>query len=206
MILFSKHIESPDKKHSNQQVINCPALTSLFQGFSDDQKYRILDLGKANGANVTFFSSLRCKLFVGEVMPAILSYQRSLTDDDQPSLMLPNILDLDDLFDLNLVLCWDILNYLDTRLFDHFREFLHRIITNGGSLHAFVYTHKTMPTLPGNYQILDTGQMNVVHSVNSVTPAPRYGQRELEKLLPGFTVKQTRLLQTGVQEYLFNRN
>lgn len=201
MALFSRRAENP---RANRQVVASPAFSSLMQGFSEEQKYRILDLGKASGSTVAFFSRLRCKLFVGDVIPTILSYQKSLPDDELPGLMLPDMIGLDDLSELDLVMCWDIINYLDTHLIEAFSDSLHQLMANGGYLHAFIYTHKEMPAKPGNYQILDASQMDVEYPVGSRIPAPGFAQRELGKLMRGFEIRQSRLLQSGLQEYLFH--
>ncbi|HBH34953.1 MAG TPA: hypothetical protein DDW45_00630 [Gammaproteobacteria bacterium] len=205
MAIFSRHVEKQNKSHANRQLIKSPAFSSLWQVFSDEQKYRILDLGAASGANIAFFSALRCKLFVGDVTPTILSYQKSLTDDVPASLLLRDMLDLDDLSELDLIMCWDIINYLDTRLIEPFSAGLHQLMAKGGYLHAFIYTQKEMPAGPGTYQILDSSQMNVEYPAGSKIPGPGYALRELERRMPGFTIKQSRLLLSGMQEYIFTR-
>lgn len=203
MALFSRYVEKQAKSSANRQVVTSPAFSSLWQGFSDEQRYRILDLGAASGASLSFFSELRCKLFVGDVFPTILSYQKSLTDDVQASLPLRDMLDMDDLSGMDLVMCWDIINYLDTRLLGPFFAGLHQLMAKGGHLHAFIYTGKEMPAGPGGYHIVDAGQMNVEYPGGSRIPGPGYAQRELERRMPGFAIKQSRLLLSGMQEYIF---
>lgn len=176
-----------------------------MRDFSEEQKYRILDLGKANGATVASLSRLRCKLFVGDVIAALLSHQKSLPEGEPPGLMLQDMIGLDDLSELDLVLCWDIINYLDAAMIEVFSDCLHQLMANGGYLHAFIYTHKEMPAEPGNYRILDASKMDAEYPVDSLIPAPAFAQRGLGKLMRGFEVRQSRLLQNGMQEYLFRR-
>ncbi|MEN8212939.1 MAG: hypothetical protein ABFR19_01130 [Pseudomonadota bacterium] len=200
MALFSPRAEEP---RDNRQVVSCPAFSSLMQEFSDEQKYRILDLGRARGGTVTYFSRFRCKLFVADVIPDILSYQESLPEDEPPELMLQEMIGLDDLSELDLVLCWDILNYLDAPMIETFSTSLRQLMRNGGHLHAFINTRSEMPAFPGSYQILDAGQMDVEHQAGNRISAPRFAQRNLREMMREFEIKHSRLLQSGMQEYSF---
>ena len=205
MALFSRYVGNENSPRDAQQTISSPAFSSLWKQFHDDRKYRILDMGKASGASVAFFSALRCKLFIDELIPPIRAYQASLADDDDenPALRIQDLLGMDDLFGLDLVMCWDTLNYLDKQLIEPFLSSLHRLMADGGCLHAFIYTRRDMPAEPGIYQIEDAARMLVEHPVGARIPAPAYSQRQLENLMQGFNIRQSRLLQSGMQEYVF---
>jgi hypothetical protein len=204
MALFSRYVGNDDSPRAAQQTISSPAFSSLWKQLNDDRKYRILDMGSASGASVAFYSALRCKLFVDELIPAVRSYQASLTDDGvHPTLRMQDLLGMDDLFGLDLVMCWDTLNYLDKQLIEPVLSSLHRLMADGGCLHAFVYTRRDMPAGPGIYQIVDADRMLVEYPSGARIPAPAYSQRELENLMQGFNIRQSRLLQSGMQEYVF---
>lgn len=204
MALFSRYMGNEDSPRPDQQSITSPAFSSLWKQFNDDRKYRILDMGKASGASVAFYSALRCKLFVDELIPAMRSYQASLADDSEhPTLRIQDLLGMDDLFGLDLVMCWDTLNYLDKQLLEPFLSSLHRLMADGGCLHAFIYTRRDMPAEPGIYQIVDAARMLVDYPVGARIASPGYSQRQLENLMQGFNIRQSRLLQSGMQEYVF---
>lgn len=205
MALFSRYVENRDPPRTALQTISSPAFSSLWKQFNnEEQKYRILDMGKASGASVAFFSALRCKLFIDEMIPAVRSYQASLTDDDERhTLWIEDLLGMDDLGGLDLVMCWDTLNHIDKQTIEPFLASLHRLMADGGCLHAFIYTRRDMPAEPGSYQIVDAANMRVDYPDDDRIPSPEYSQRMLESLMQGFRIRQSRLLQSGTQEYVF---
>ena len=207
MAFFASKEAKKHKPANELQLISCPAFSRLVGDYSEEEKYRILDLGGAQAANVAFFNRYRCKLYIGDVVPSLMALQADLDEEEEiQELDLAEMLEFDDISSQNLILCWDIFNYLDRRLLTPFSSALAGLLRENGCVHAFIHTHQNMPSTPGIYQIEDEGRMQAVFPGTDQMPAPRYPQRELERLMPGLKVKQSHLLQSGMQEYLFVRH
>ena len=207
MALFSRKVATRAAAPAPEfQPVSCPAFSRLVRDYSEEQKYRILDLGGARASNVAFFNQYRCKLYIGDTVSTLMELQAELDQDDEsPEFDMKAVLELGDLSSQDLILCWDIFNYLDKRLLTPVSTALAEILSDTGCMHAFIHTHKEMPAEPGIYQIESHERMNVAYRNPGQVPAPRYAQRELERLMPGLKVKQSHLLQSGVQEYLLVR-
>lgn len=203
MALFSRQADRESSQPASRQSISSPAFANLWARFAAERKYHILDLGKASSANLDFYSSLRCKLFVGELLPGIHAWQAEAAGEEHPSLSLPDLLGIDGLGDLDLVMCWDSLNYLDEKLLARFSTSLRHYMRPGGFLHAFVTTHAEMPAAPAAFHLVDPSCMEVKYPHGGHVGAPNYSQRRLTALMRGFAVRESRLLQSGLQEYVF---
>jgi hypothetical protein len=203
MALFSRQADPGSSQPASRQGISSPAFAKLWSRFGEERKYHILDLGKASSTNLNFYSSLRCKLFIGELLPGIHAWQAGAADEEHPSLSLPELLGIDRLGDLDLVMCWDNLNYLDEKTLVQFSSALHRHMRPGGFLHAFITTHAHMPAAPAAFHIVAPSRMEADYPQGDDVSAPNYSQRRLAALMQGFAVRESRLLQSGMQEYVF---
>ena len=70
---------------------------------------------------------------------------------------------------------------------------------------VFVSTRRTIPATPLRYRIVD--RENVAHEGprEPSRPCPRYGQHDLRRMMPAFSVRRSFLLRTGIQEFLLAR-
>ena len=203
MALFSRQADRESGQPASRQSISSPAFANLWVRLAAERKYHILDLGKASSRNLNFYSSLRCKLFIGELLPAIHAWRAAAADEELLSLSLPALLGIDGLGDLDLVMCWDCLNYLDEKLLAQFSSSLHHYMRPGGFVHAFITTHANMPAAPAAFHIVAPSRMEFEHPHGGEVNAPNYPQRRLAALMQGFAVRESRLLQSGMQEYVF---
>ena len=206
MALFSRRGRKapppPVTEEPGDHLLGSPAFGQLIETLEKDpdRKYQILDLAPASGNHVAFFSRFRCRFHVGDLEDSLDQWS---SDDEEepppdPSLLLP--LEKGTAFDL--VLLWDLLNYLDEEGIARLGEHLRGYCAKDAWLHAFIHTRATMPAQPVRFDLLEPGQMRW-HPVDETITAPRYAQRVLERLLPGFGDWKSRLLQNGLQEYLF---
>ena len=89
-------------------------LSALVQQLQTDSRYTILDLGPALGSNLEFWSQYPCKLYLEDFTRSLPSDVLGEDEDNeqvhQPLLeiLLPFSADLR----FDIILCWDIFNYL----------------------------------------------------------------------------------------------
>ncbi len=203
MALFSRGGRPPTKpEETGGELLSAPAFRQLLETLEREpgRKYRILDLARASGNHVSFFSRFRCRLQVAaleEELPAWKPGEEDAPPD--PARLLP--LPPDARFDL--ALCWNLLDYLEPEPLGLLLGHLLSHLQPGSWLHAFIQTRGEMPAQPGEFLLLEDGRMEWRHDPGATIQAPRHSRRTLERWLPGVQVRQSRLLQNGIQEYLF---
>src|SRR5699024_1615532 len=102
-------------EESGPQPIRAPLFSMAVEAFEDDRRHVVLDLGRARAGTVELFSNYRCRLDVAD-LPARLPALPDPDDDAQG----PDAVErwLDGLLPpargeaVDLVLCWNLLNYL----------------------------------------------------------------------------------------------
>ncbi|WP_456445784.1 hypothetical protein [Thiolapillus sp.] len=209
MALFAKPRGEPQVRQPAQpgfSELGCPAFAGLVEAMhareeKTDPKFGILDLAKASGNHIQFFSQFRCKYHIGDVLDAMESWP--VPGEDTPVVDLETLLPLHNTDGLDLILAWDGLNYLHPELLPLLSGHLAGKCNPGAWLHAFVYTRGDMPALPLRFDILSPEKMRCTRRGDDWVGAPCPPQRVLESRLPEFHVVQSRLLQNGLHEYLF---
>ena len=179
------------------------ALGDLFARVHPDSRLHVLDLGPAVGANISFLSerfacSLEVADLVGSLPPVVTgesaaAVRRALPAQSEPA---------------DLVLAWDILNYLDKAQFRAAGEALAARCRPGAVLFAMLVTGKEMAREPGRYLLREgaKGGVDLVYRFEPGTrPSPRYRPAEVDQMLPGFSVDRSMLLRHGIQEFLMLR-
>jgi len=205
MALFSRggSPAPPSRTEPGSEELGSPAFHHLVETLEKEpeRKYEILDLGPASGNHIEFFSRFRCRFHVASLEETLAEWRRE--EEEQPPPEPARLLPLAGSARFDLILCWDLLNYLDEEGLVLLADHLHTHTARGAWMHAFVHTRATMPARPGRFQLMSPERMRWLHGSAETAPAPRYAQRTLERLMPGFGVWQSRLLQNGFQEYLF---
>lgn len=201
-------MSSVEKYTEGQQLeTNCPIFKFLNEGIQEETKYRILDIGPPNGANVHFFSRYYCRLTIesGQEKLAAMRNEAEL-EKEEIQLRIKKLFPLSkkNHGHFDLILCWEALNYLKPAVFSSFMQHISQYARNGTYLHAFISPKQTMSDTPPTYQILDEGRMRYLASPES-TASPSYHQPDLRELMPQFTIQRSVLLKNGMQEYLFKR-
>ncbi len=200
------------------------ALPGLVERLDGDRKCGILDLGPAHGATVEFFSQYSCKLYVADLYRSLNARRVDPGIDRPPDL--PDKPDRTDgpqdeeeaaertrIFDellaydgdtrFDLVLAWDLLNYLEPAQIEVLSRRLARFSHHGTKLFAMVAIHKEIPARPCAFKILDTETLEYDALTHGTRAAPRHTEPALRRLMSGFDVESTCVLRNGLQEYVF---
>lgn len=188
------------------QETNSPVFASLIETMGKKANLVILDLGPARAANLELLSQFRCRLFIEdahELIPALTG------DPVSDKIVLQNWLAQwtagtdNELIDV--MLAWDIFNYLDASLCSTFLEHVMPLLKPGAHLYLLVYSQKEMPAQPMQFKIVSTDKMVCQPLTGATRPSPRFNQTDLKKHLRGFSVVKSVLLRNGMQEYLLKR-
>ncbi|MEX0730924.1 MAG: class I SAM-dependent methyltransferase [Aquisalimonadaceae bacterium] len=181
-------------------------LESVLQPLLDGKRLVILDLGPPGSSKLEFFSGFRCRLGIAGVAAALPELDEQ-TDAAGRQRLLKEMLPERSFGGTDLVLCWDLLNYLRPPAIGALMEHVHGLLREGAMVHALVaYSASALPEPPQPMDLRSDGWVDRSGQTSPDTrPAPRYSTGELQRLMPGFQVERAMLLKNGTQEYLFRR-
>ena len=157
------------------------------------------------GANVRFFSELSCRLFIADLTHSLVPSGAVAAEQigKTPSEVITHELPRDETFDV--VLAWDLLNYLDPDGIRSLSRQLAPLCRPGASLFALIATRKVMANRPLNFEIAANDRLSYQMGGNVQRTAPRYKEPDLSRAMVEFRVEGTFLLRNGMQEYLLTR-
>jgi hypothetical protein len=105
----------------------------------------------------------------------------------------------------HLVLGWDVFNYLSEAESRRLLQTVAELCYPGARLHAIVFARDTMPTVPNRYRIIDAARLAYEPTTTELCGAPHLPPAAVEKLLTGFRIEHSFVLQHGVHEYAASR-
>jgi hypothetical protein len=184
-------------------TFNAPLFRSVAERLDTGGRWVVLDLGAAHRQTISFFSQYRCRLDVadlGEGLEALNAESDPVRLAFAAEALLP--MRHDDTTDI--VLCWDVLNYLERPALTALMSCVAARARPGTLMHALiVYSDRYMPAQPGNYLPLDDCNLFDLSACHDERPAPQYTPVDLESCLKGYVMDRVVLLGNGMQEFLF---
>lgn len=139
-------------------IYSSPGLEEALRGTPDDGGCKVLDLGPSVADNVEFVSSFASYL---QIIDAI---DRDPSASDLEGSGFSRLSALQALFDqhrrsFNLVLVWDVLNYLSRDQAEKLLQSVAELCLPGARLHAIVFATNTMAAIPNRYRIIDNARI-----------------------------------------------
>ena len=182
------------------------ALGMLMEHVGGRRDCRVLDLGPGFGANVEFLSRFSSRLFIEDLYRTLTSIGHPYTGADRVYCPLFQALLPDPgRTHIDLVLLWDLLDYLDRDDIRRLSAHIAALGRSGTLLYGLVSTRQKIPETPASYKIVDAGNIVCRPTSTGQRDGPRHSQVRLLELMRGFRVKRSFLLRNGMQEYLFER-
>jgi hypothetical protein len=183
--------------------VSAPLFRRLVESLSEERRSVVLDLGAVRPETVALLTPFRCRLEIADLaegLPALdAETDWNLLRDRAEELLPPARREPTD-----IVLCWDLLNYLQRPALAALAERLAARMRPGGFAHALiVYSGTTMPALPSQFAPLADGRLIETIATDGRRNAPRYSPEDLGKCLRGFRSESAMLLRNGMQEFLF---
>jgi hypothetical protein len=188
------------------QETNSPVFATLIDTMGKRANWVILDLGPARSANLELMSRFRCRLFIEDAHELISSFTGDSVADNAALLNWLEQWTADtDYASIDVVLAWDIFNYLDARLCKTFVDHVTPLLKPGAHFYLLIYSQKVMPALPMQFKALSADKMECKPLTRATRPSPRFNQTDIKKHLQEFSVSKSVLLRNGMQEYLLKR-
>jgi len=177
-------------------------LNALLRPLQSDRKYRILDLGPALGANVEFWSQFHCRLTLDDFYS---NYREKMDSEPEASRerWIADLLSFDNQTVFDVILVWDLFNYMDPDELRVLVRQLGRWCRKGTVLFALISSLPNISAKPALFRILDREHMSYQVRTRETRSCARHQPRDLARLLAGFEVSCSFLLRSGTQEYVF---
>jgi hypothetical protein len=182
------------------------AVQALLDDLRGEGGRRVLDLGAASGINVEFLSQFASRIQIEDLYGTLVAagFPRESTEPDDP-FPFPALLPFAEGSLFDVVLVWDLFDYLDRANIGALVRHLHSFSNRGAYLLALSSTLKEIPARPIRFRFLDRQTLRYERDSDEMRAAPRYTPRDFTQMMAGFRVQHSFLLKHGVQEYLFVR-
>lgn len=178
---------------------------------------RVLDLGPAVPANVSFVSAFASHLRIADLMSdvpgsadtedPVESAESDASPDDTVADELDPKLSWDEWLagmegPFDLVLVWDFLSRLDRPQTDHLVSRIRRATRPGSALFLLIHEGSEMPAEPQVFEIREHDLIAYRSVGSAASPAPKIPPAEVARRLSGFRVDASFVLRHGVREYV----
>jgi hypothetical protein len=199
-------IRAPERVRPPEAIgVSAPLYRRLVEPMEDGARRVILDLGPARAETVAAFRPFRCRLDIADLAHQVDSLNAAETAGERRDILC-RVLPVRRAEPTNVVLCWDLLNYLARpALTSLMTEILARLAPDA-QVHALItYSTPRMSARPA--RIFPGEDHRLVHAPVTAEekPAPRYTPDDLTRCMPGYVVDRAALLRNGMQEFLFRR-
>ncbi|HEX7080005.1 MAG TPA: hypothetical protein VF329_03220 [Gammaproteobacteria bacterium] len=184
------------------EALNAPLFGSLLERLRAVDRCVVLDLGAARTETIALFGQFRARLDIVDLGEGLQQL-----DEAEPEFLRERaeaLLPVRGPEPADVVLCWDLLNYLNRPALTAVMAAVAERARPGALVHALiVYSSKKMSVKPGCFVPLDEQRLVNVAPVQGERDAPRYSPEDLVNCMHGYTVERARLLRNGMQEFLF---
>jgi hypothetical protein len=181
-----------------------PALNVVLGDIQQDRRYEILDLGSAVGQNVDFFGQFSCRLHIEDLYDTLSSFDfLSPEDGFSYQAVFSYLMPYPRKLRFDLILAWDILNYLEREECRQLIVHLGHFCQKGTILFGLISTRRHIPDTPHLFRLGGTEKLVYERRSTVVRDCPRYEKTDLDVLIPGFRVCNSFLLRNGYKEYVF---
>jgi hypothetical protein len=168
-----------------------PGLQTLMSRAEGQTGLRVLDLGSSVGSNVEYLARLADHVRIVDLMGAGGSIEGP-TDD---RLTLPESWGAYD-----LVLAWDVFNYLDADAIRRVVAGLEKLCEPGAGLFAIISTSEQMSARPMVYRIIDNERLEYRALTPDRCPGAGLTAAAMDRFLGGFKVERSFVMRHGVLE------
>jgi hypothetical protein len=175
-------------------------LPGLLEFVSKPPKKTILDLGPALGENVRWMQG--SKLFISNFFEALTETGAVMRPDAKAfAASCDRLLQFPPDVRFDLVLAWDLFNYLSLQNVEALAKRLVAVSQPGTRVMALVSIQKRIPDRPFRFVIRDKDSLRYDVVSAALRDCPRHNEPDLLKRLTGFKVERGMLLRNGMREY-----
>ena len=187
-------------------ALRAPLFQDLVTGLDDARRHVVLDLGAASTAMLALLSRARCRVEIAD-FAHFGGIDMLNNAEPGPSLLAAadaSIREQPEDDPIDLILCWDLPNYLTLDALSALMKAIGRRACPGAIAHALIfYADREMRDHPGRFVPTADGELMDYGTQGPAVAAPRYSPEDLRNNMGSFEIDCGRLLRNGMQEYLF---
>ncbi len=178
-------------------------LQALCQRLQSVDTCDILELGPVRNENLEFWSRFHPSIYIADLrsslpLPVVDSEDPECIERDWEGLLrLPPNRSYD------VILAWDLLNYLELPAVASLVGYLRRFCRPGTVLFCLIFDQKQMPNEITVYGIRDESHLKYEIAGLEMCVCPRHQPRALGLVMTPFNTSESFRLKNGIVEYLF---
>jgi hypothetical protein len=192
-------------------AFKAPLLDRLLSVDDPEQRQVVLDLGGPGQMLLDRLSTTRsCRLEIADfVANGGLPVLEAIESDDESDRayaagIIRRLLPRPNKEPLDLILCWDLPNYMSLESLRRLCEVLAGRAAPGCKLHMLIaYSKREMPSAPAHYVLGANGLLEQLRANDGIGAAPRYSPEDLGVALGRFRYERGVLLANGMQEFVY---
>lgn len=187
--------------------------TKILKDFIDNVVKKdnpvVLDIGPVVGSNIEYFLNFGIKIYMEDFLAAYNKPKYTVFVDDKLTLdekkfFSENFSYGNDYFDG--LICWDILNYLETKFARTFVEKISPKMKPNSFVLGFFRTLKGIGPAPlHKYRVLDESNLEYIPLELKMETRKIYQSREINQLFPGYQSQKFYLLKHNILEVLLKK-
>ena len=197
---------APEPTLPEAEVHSSVGFNIAYNQMRGRRKLSVLDLGSAYPSNLHFLSqSVRSLHIEIENLYETLS-SFDFFDPREPrsyDAVYRYLLPYAEGTRFDLILGWDLFNYLEelelTSLIRHLDRFCHP----GTLLFSMISTNRYIPEKPIRFQVINSERLRYEYLSSLLRPSPRYHRADLNRMMPRYRLFSSFRLRNGFKEYLF---
>jgi hypothetical protein len=194
--------EQPDLPLPADVTRVSPGLEAAFATLPRRQRCRVLDLGPAMADNVTALGEVARRVRILDLTRIEVGRRSALPETIENGIRSLCALATDHEAVHDLVLAWDLVNYVPRNRVAPLMEALGDLCTTGGRVFLSVTENHPIPALPNRHRIIGASRVRVESLTSEVGVAPELPPAAVERALKGFRIERTFVLRHGVREYV----
>ena len=178
-------------------------LSGLFRRVDPERRLTVLEIGPALPETVDFFSQFKCRLHFVDLFnePFLREEQASLSEKELRH-RFESMLKFPEGTQLDILLLWDFLSFLDDAALRAFNSALRPWIHPASLAHGFGSHHMAIKRENIQYGVIDRETLSVRSRLGAVMPFHPHSQIEMHEMFNNFDFERGLLLPNGKLEML----
>lgn len=191
-------------------TFKAPLLSRILEGDDPQRRAVVLDLGGPCQLLIERLSTTRrLRLEIADLaamggLPVLASIATSEDAKATHASTIGRVLPAPNSEPLDLVLCWDLPNYLPAKVMRYFFDRIGLRAAPRCRLHMLIaYSKREMPAMPARYLPESDGRLTQICADSATGKSPRYSPEDLGRIVGKFRYERGVLLANGMQEFVY---
>ena len=177
-------------------------IESLCNAIEERGVCDILELGPVRSRNIDFWARYGPRIFVADLRSSLPLPRLPSDEDDYMAPDWTRILGLPDGRSYNVILAWDLFNYMEIEDVSSLVRYLQPYCKPGALMFSFIYDRKEMPAEITVYSVMDALHLAYEYSGEEMRDCPRHQPRAILQAISNFSVMESFRLRNGMVEYV----